>query len=374
MSRTIGIISGNRRSDYLQGIDKQRPLAAVPFGGRYRLLDFALSSMVNSGLRTIGIITPSNYRPILDELGSGKEWQLDRKSGGLFILPGVNWGLAVWDKVFLLKDIAKNFEYLENDFSEYVLLCGCNQIFNIDFNEAIIFHEQNQADVTLIYKTVKKEGGQTLKGTILKMSPEGRVVGLMTGEEAAGAYMELPFFIDMVVISRTLLMEVIRGYEAVEDAGLLEAILENKNMLRVFGFPFKGHFARIESINDFFKGNMDLLNYNIRHELFWGINRVHTKSRDNPPTHYSDNALIRNSLIASGCNIHGVLENCIVSRNVQVAGDTHIKNSIIMRRCNIGQNVILENVILDSYVVIHEGTVLKGQGNTPIVINKRAVI
>lgn len=373
MSKTIGIIAGNRRSDYLQGIDKQRPLAAVPFGGRYRLLDFALSSMVNSGLRTVGIITPSNYRPILDELGSGKEWQLDRKSGGLFILPGVNRGLTPWDKVFLLKDIAKNFEYLENDFSNYVLLCSCNQVFNIDFAEAIAFHEDNQAAVTLIFKAVKKGDALPPNGTFLKLTPEDQFDGFLTGDEVFGANEELPFFIDMVVINRKLLMEIVQGYEAVADAGLKDALLENKSMLRILGFPFKGYLARIESVKDYFESSMDLLKSEVRQELFWGINRVHTKTRDNPPAHYSDQAQVKNSLIASGCNILGALENSIVSRNVQVAEETHIKNSIIMRRCNIGRGVTLENVILDSYVTIHEGTILKGQGLAPIVINKRAV-
>ncbi|OPX83786.1 MAG: Glycogen biosynthesis protein GlgD [Pelotomaculum sp. PtaB.Bin104] len=373
MRKTIGIIAGNRRSNYLHGIDKQRPLAAVPFGGRYRLLDFALSSMVNSGLRTVGIITPSNYRPILDELGSGKEWQLDRKSGGLFILPGVNRGLATWDSVFLLKDIAKNFEYLENDFSDYVLLCGCNQIFNIDFTGAIAFHEENQASVTLIYKAFKKEEKHQFNGTYLKMTPEGQVDGFLTGEEVSGADGELPLFIDMVVINRKLLMEIIQGYEAVADAGLKDALLENMRMLRILGFPFKGYFARIESVKNYFESSMDLLKSEVRQELFWGINRVHTKTRDNPPSHYSDQAQVKNSLIASGCKIQGDLENSIVSRNVQVAEDTHIKNSIIMRRCNIGRGVTLENVILDSYVTINEGTILIGQGQAPIVINKRAV-
>ncbi|MDD4238324.1 MAG: glucose-1-phosphate adenylyltransferase subunit GlgD [Desulfotomaculaceae bacterium] len=374
MNRTIGIIFGNRRSNFLQGIDKNRPLAVVPFGGRYRLLDFALSSMVNSGIRTVGIITPSHYRPILNQLGAGKEWMLDRKSGGLFILPGINQGIAGWESLFLLKDLAKNIEYLENDFSEYVVLCGCNQIFNIDYNEAIVFHELSMADVTFIYKDIEKEGQKSLTGTYLKMLADGKVCGFMTDEEIFELAGLLPVFIDMVIINRKLLMEIVAGYESIENIGLLDVLIENKQVLSIFGFPYKGYFARIESVSDYFQCNMDLLNLDVRKELFWGTNRVYTKIRDNPPTRYSGKTLVRNSLVASGCNIMGVLENSIISRSVQIADNTQIKNSIIMKKCDIGKGVILENVIMDKYVIIKEGTVLKGQEQAPIVVNKSAVV
>lgn len=152
MRNVIGILFGNNGSDILQGLAFQRSTAAVPFGGRYRLLDFALSSMVNSGIRTIGLVTPRHYRSILDHLGAGKEWSLDRKSGGLFILPGAIQGLSGRSGRFALKDLQLNIEYLQKDFSENIIISGCNQVLNMNYQEALDLHEAKQADITLIYK------------------------------------------------------------------------------------------------------------------------------------------------------------------------------------------------------------------------------
>src|SRR5665648_1205250 len=129
MPKAIGIIFANSGSDTLDGLAQNRPVAAVPFGGRYRILDFALSSMVNSGISTIGLVTPHQYRPLLDHLGAGKDWFLERKNGGMFILPGVMHGLAGDNHTFCIKDLQHNLEYLEKDFSDNVVISSGNQIY-----------------------------------------------------------------------------------------------------------------------------------------------------------------------------------------------------------------------------------------------------
>lgn len=222
MKKAIGIISSNHRTDYLQGIIKDRPIAAVPFAGRYRLLDFALSSMVNSGLRTVGIITPFRYRPILDHLGAGKEWSLDRKSGGMFILPGSNNGIQSRNNKFLLKDFLNNIEFLEMDTADYIVVTGCSSVFNIDFTSVLKAHEHNQADITLVYKefTTKET-----EGTYLKIEDDGRVSDL--SDKWPNKNEERKSFIDIFVINRVLLLEILKGYEDVEYRDLMDVIEEN---------------------------------------------------------------------------------------------------------------------------------------------------
>lgn len=380
MMNTIGIIFSNYCTDSLQGIAQDRPFAAVPFGGRYRLLDFTLSSMVNSGLRTVGIITSYRYRPILDHLGAGKEWSLDRKAGGLFILPGSNHGLSGRNIRFALKDLQLNIEFLEKDYADNVILSGCDQVLKINFQNAVKFHEDKQADVTLVYKEFQAFSPESKNRIYLEVSPEGEVRGMFKEEQEgikfAGRHKKemRKCFIDMVIIKRKLLMEIIEGYEFIENMDLLDVVKENLKILRVYAYPFKGYLGRIYSVSSYFKHNMELLDPDIRSELFMGKDKIHTKIKDNPPTRYGSKALVKNCLIASGCRIEGRVEKSIIFRGVQISSGAEITNSIIMQKCVIGKEVVLENVILDKFVRIKDYTVLKGKENSPVVINKRAVV
>ena len=369
MKKAIGIISSNHRTDYLQGIIKDRPIAAVPFAGRYRLLDFALSSMVNSGLRTVGIITPFRYRPILDHLGAGKEWSLDRKSGGMFILPGSNNGIQSRNNKFLLKDFLNNIEFLEMDTADYIVVTGCSSVFNIDFTSVLKAHEHNQADITLVYKefTTKET-----EGTYLKIEDDGRVSDL--SDKWPNKNEERKSFIDIFVINRVLLLEILKGYEDVEYRDLMDVIEENLRVLNVYAHRFEGYLGRVVSIQSYYRCSMEMLNPLIRSELFMGTNRIRTKVKDNPPTKYASKVTVRDSLISSGCYIQGQVNSSILFRGVNVHPGATIKNCIIMQRCDIGKDAVLENVILDKHVKISDKVVLKGMDDSPMVITKRAVI
>ena len=356
MREAIGILYGNSNSDRLQGLAEYRPVAAVPFGGRYRLLDFALSSMVNSGLRTIGLITPFLYRPLLDHLGAGKSWFLDRKAGGLFILPGAIHGLRGNDGKFYIKDLQLNFEFLYKDFAENVIISGCNQVFNLHYGDVLDFHELMKADVTMI-EVGKEHAEQRIRNVIEEEKD---------GENANPG--------NILVIRRRLLMEIIKGYHAIETAELIDVITKNLNSLKVYRYSFAGYMKSINSVQDYFEGNMDLLNLEIRKNLLLGPNRIHTKIIDNPPTRYESHARVRNSLIASGCKIDGEVENSMLSRGVVVEKGVQIKNSIILQKCIIRADAKLEYVILDKSLEVDEGNILKGQENHPLVMPKKRLI
>lgn len=373
MNSAIGIIFGNMNSSILQGLAQDRPIAAVPYGGRYRLLDFALSSMVNSGIRTVGLVTPQQYRPMLDHLGAGKDWSLDRKSGGLFFLPGAIHSLSFHDIRFSLKDIALNMEFLEKDCAKNVIITGSDQVFSMDFRQLLDEHEQTKADITLVYN----QSDQPLEAqdTIyLRLKSDGSITAMGQNKEMAGLAKPWKFFIDIFIIRRELLLQIIEGYRSVENIELIEVIAQLLGPLKIQGYFFGGYVGRIRSVRDYFLSNLALLNEEIRQDLFKSTQPVRTKIRDNPPTKFGKKAQVRNSFISSGCTIEGKVENAILSRGVVIEEGCAIQNCIIMSKCTIGKNSILENLILDKFVEVHECNVLKGQQSKPLVISKKAII
>ncbi len=372
MKKAIGIISSNHKEEFLQGIIKDRPIAAVPFAGRYRLLDFALSSMVNSGLRTVGIITPFHYRPVLDHLGAGKEWSLDRKCGGLFVLPGSNNSLQSKNNKFSLKDFLNNIEFLEFDTSDYVVLTGCSNVFNIDFRSVIESHEKNNADITMVYKDVSQDSDTEIEGLFLNKDNDGKISSITGKWPKKDEQRDL--FVDIFIINRNLFLEILKGYENIEYLDLIDVIEENLKTLKVYGYRFEDYLGRIISIQSYYKCSMEMLNPIVRSQLFMGTNRIHTKIKDNPPTKYASKAAVRDSLVSSGCFIQGEVNSSILFRGVNIHPGAKIKNSIIMQRCDIGKDAVLENVILDKYVKVNNKVVLKGMDGSPMVISKKAVV
>lgn len=369
MSEAIGILFGNNRSEGLKELAIPRPAAAIPFG-RYRLLDFALSSMVNSGIRTIGLISPQDNKTMLAHLGAGKSWFLERKAGGLFILPEAIYGLMDHRGQFNLRDIAINVEFLKRDVIDNVVISNCNQVFNINYREALEFHESNQADITLIYKQLDSPP-QNKKYLGLVMDDHQLVIDLQDPTKLGNIN---PYFINMLIIKRKLLLDFVYEFHALQKIDLLEAIVEKRKNLKIFGFLFEGYVGMINSVQDYFKTNMDILDTDVRGKLLLGLYRIHTKVLDHPPTRHGNQAEVKNSLIASGCLIEGNVENSVISRGVIVEPGAHIKNCIFMSRCRIGAQAVLEHVILDKFVEVHNGSILQGSSQNPMVVPKKAKV
>lgn len=370
MSNAIGIIYANSATDNLQGLASKRPIAAVPFGGRYRILDFALSSMVNSGVRTIGVVTPHHYRPLLDHLGAGKPWFLDRKDGGLFILPGAIHGLSGDNHTFCVKDLQNNIEYLQKDFAENVIISSGEQIFNMNFKNALEFHNDKQADVTLIYKG-DYSGDQTDE-IFLEMDEDQKVSNINKGLEK-GILMQ-PHFVNMLIIRREVLLEIVEKYRSLGCIDLIDIFTSNLEVLKIYGSPTCSLIGTIRTIKDYFDRSMDLLDLDVRGKLWLGTDHIHTKIKDNPPTQYTSHANVSNSLIASGCSISGEVINSIIFRGVIIEQGCKIKNSIILPKCHIHVNAQTDYAILDKSVTVNRENVLKGSSNNPLVVLKSTVI
>lgn len=373
MRDTMGIIYTGDSNVSLQELTLRRSIAALPFGGRYRVIDFNLSNMINSGIINVGIITQNNYHSLMDHLDSGKQWDLDRKSGGLFILPpyvssdNTGWYRGEIDAYH------SNMSYIRRSPQKYVVISGSSMVCNLTYDDAMEFHKDNMADITVIYKQESKATKEELsRHTLIRTDDQNRVYDIEVKPTSPNSD---KISMEMYIIEKRLFEFLVdecvaRGqYDFYKDV-----LIKNKDRLRILGYPYDGYLAKIDSIQSYFKHNMELLNQENSCELFHCAGPIYTKVKDEVPAKYGDYSKAENSLVADGCIIEGNVENCILFRGVKIAKGAVVKNSIIMQETEIQEKVLLENVILDKNVIIRKGKQLVGQQCYPVLIRKGAII
>lgn len=365
MKGIMSIICTNYIDSDIGQLTASRPLASLPFGGRYRLVDFPLSNMKNSGIRTVGIIMPYMYRSLMDHLGGGKEWNQYRKVGGFFYLPGTIYGLKTARSKFLLRDFIANKPFVTRGNGELVVISGSNKIFNIDYSSIARQHEASGADITLVYKKgfIPAESSELF----LNINDFGRVTNI--GHEPSK---NANCFLDAFVINREMLLNYLNWYEALPYLDLMDAITETLSTVKVFACEFHGYAGSINGLKTYMSCNMDLLNEEVRSELFLPERQISTKAQDSAPAKYFPNAKVKNSIISSGCKIDGTVEDCIIFRDVTISKNAVLKNCVIMAHSVISRHVILENVICDKYVKLQPGIKLCGSFDSPITIEKNS--
>ena len=363
MKKMMGLVWTNYTDGDFGLLTEERPIAAIPYGGRYRLVDFPLSNMVNSGIRTVGLITPYLYRSLLDHVGNGKEWALSRKVGGLYFLPGSTYGMRGAGGRFLLRDITNNMAYLERAHEDLVVISACSKIYNIDFTEVAKAHEESGAGITLVYR---KAGGASGKNLDIVIDEKGRVSDIR--RDTAG---EANLFMDAVLIDKSMFIKILGWYAAQSYLDLMDVIAENLAQLSVYGYEFTGYAHSIDNIVDYMDASMELLNPEVIQELFMGDRRISTKIHDAPPVKYGPNASVKNSLVATGTVVKGNIENSIIFRGCQIGEETVIRNSVVLPNCKVDNGVFLENVICDKFVKLSQGVKLHGTVERPLVVTRK---
>ena len=364
MDRVIGLITANYVTDEMGELTEERTIASLPYGGRYRLIDFPLSNMVNSHITTVGLVTPYKYRSIIDHVGAGKEWSLDRKNGGLFVLPGSVFGISSSGSRFLLRDLRRNLVYLMRSPAPYVLITSSNTVCNMDYRKFLSEHLKSGADITLAYN-IAGEANSHITGI---RTDGDRVTGMNHGVEAGDNA-----FLDCFIISRSLLLKVMEWYSAIDYLDVFEVLEDDFDKMDVRTYKFEGYARSIFTVEDYFKYSMELLNMEVSDELFPEDRPIRTKVEDSVPTKYIKGASVRNSLIPSGCTIAGTVENSILFRGVTVAPGAVVRNSIIMQSCVLGEGACVENAIIDKSNVIGAGTVIKGTADAMFIKEKNLI-
>ncbi len=371
--KALGIIFGNMHDGNVAELTKVRSMASLPFGGRYRMIDFALSSLVSASVTKVGVIAKSNYHSLMDHLGSGREWDLARKNEGLSILPPYRASAQETETLYhgRIQALYNALYYIKSSDVKYVVLMDCDHVANIDLNSVLENHEKTNADVTMVcYNAVPNE--DMLKScVVVKPDANGRAKGLMINSFFEGCL----FSMNVFVIDKELLIKMID--DAMSSMLVFferDVLLANIETLNIQCYVHEGFVRRIYSLKSYYDANMDLLNPDNLSSLFVPSRPVLTKVRDEAPVRYGLNARVKNCLVADGCVIEGDVTNCVLFRGANIAAGARINNSIIMQNTVIGESASLESIVTDKDVIVGNGCNLKGHTNYPLYLRKASKV
>ncbi|MEF3306082.1 glucose-1-phosphate adenylyltransferase subunit GlgD [Paenibacillus sp. GYB003] len=365
----MGVINLIHETEQMGPLTSNRCLATVPFGGRYRLIDFVLSSLVSSGVPNVAVFAHTKYRSLMDHLGSGSNWDLHHKKGGLFVLPPAMDHQADFGKGDLYH-FYRHLDYFARNPQEYVVVCRSHMVCNIDFADVLAHHIDRGADVTVVCK--RWPGAQTGLTRKVRVNADGRVLDM---QDHFGRLDSDIVSMDMYVLRKELLIELVETSLAQgRDHLVRHAILHRLDDLVVGAYMHEGTLAVVNTIPAYYRHSMELLRPDVWNELFHRPGPIYTKVKDEPPTRYRRGSEAANSLIANGCEIEGTVYGCILFRGVKVRPGAVISNCIVMQNSVIGANSSLEHCILDKEVEVRPAKGLKGSVDTPFVAVKRNVI
>ena len=368
----LGIIFPNSYDSLVPELVSERLMASIPFASRYRMVDFILSSMVNCGIGNVSIIVRKNYHSLMDHLGSGREWDLTRKNGGLNIVPPFA-GKTV--KVYngRVEALASILDFLRSQKEKYVVMSDANIAVNFDFNAMIDAHVESGADVTVAY-TEEKIPASALaahvenKNLYYTLSMEdGWVKDLMINSKAPGIQ---NFSMNIYIVGREFLIEQIsnayaHGYVFFER----DILAPQLDKLKVKAFRYDGYVAHISDMKSYFDENMKMLKEENVNALF-AASPIYTKIRDDNPTRYISGAKAKNIMAADGCVIEGEVENSILFRGVKIAKGAKVKNCVLMQDTVVEADANIEYIISDKNVTITAGKEVKGTDTFPVYVAK----
>ena len=362
----LGLIFASMHDSYISELTKQRTMGSIPFGGRYRLIDFPLSNMVNSSVSEVGVITKSNYGSLLDHLGSGRDWDLSRKKGGLHLLPPYSQTGGIYKgRLDALNNI---WSFVEHSNAKYVIMSNCDVITTIDFNPVLKQHMETGADITLIYSKGFHDSEKNSCSTILEFSEDNRLKDVLVDPQMSGA---CNIWLEMFIISKDFLKKIVFDAASRNQSSFTREILQGKkDEYNIMGYEHKEFFTRIDSVQNYYLANKMLLDTDKRNALFRKNMPVYTKIGDNGPVKYGLESNIKNSLIADGCVIEGTVENCILFRGVKIGKGTVVKDAVLLQGTKIGRNCSITSVITDKNVEISDEKVLTGSETYPLYIGK----
>ena len=375
-ANALGVIFPNSYDTLVPELVGERLMASIPFASRYRMVDFILSSMVNCGIDNISLIVRKNYHSLMDHLGSGREWDLTRKNGGLNIVPPFAEKTV---KVYngRVEALASILDFLKSQKEKYVVMSDANIAVNFDFKALIEAHIASGADVTVAYAEEEIPAAD-MEAPVLNKAmyytldmEDGRVKNIKINSKEKGVQ---NFSMNIYIMDREMLIDQIstgyvRGYVFFER----DILAPNLDKLNVRGFKFDGYIARICDMKSYFDENMKLLDEDNLNALF-SANPVYTKIRDDNPTRYINGSRAENIMAADGCVIEGEVENSVLFRGVKIGKGAKVKNCVLMQDTVVEEGANLEYIVTDKDVTITAGKEMRGTDSLPVYVAKYQVV
>lgn len=371
MGNVLGLVFANMHDTTLGDMTKNRTMGSVMFGGRYRLIDFPLSNMVNSGISEVGVITKSNYQSLLDHLGSAREWDLARKKGGLYILPPFG---NVESTLYRgrIEALYGAMSFIKHSRAKYVILSDCDVVTNIDYKPIVAAHIESGADITAVAHTGVYSSDDIKTSTVFNVDADKNVTSVLINPDISGT---CTTSLNVFVMSMDFLIETVNDAMARGNVSFERNILQEKcRELKIKIYEYDNYFSKLNSTESYFKSNMALLEPENARKLFVPKRSIYTKVSDNAPVKYDLDSKVSNSLVADGCIIEGEVENSVLFRGVKVGKGAKVKNCILMQGTVVGDNAELNYLITDKNVSICENHILTSSPQYPMYVGKGASV
>ena len=369
-NRVLGVVFANIHEEALDSLTAMRTMGSVPFCSRYRLIDFPLSNMVDSGISKIGVVTNANFQSLMDHVGTGKPWDLSRKNDGLYLLPPFSLKSEnIWEN--RIDAIYGNLNFLQQSNQTYVLMSDCDHILSTDYSELFNAHEESGADITIVGAKSKMPKNIDSVLSFDSVDADGRITEMSLDKDSDGDV----FYSCNVMIMKKYLLEtlVTTAHSKNETSFQRDIIMSNVDKLKIYAYDATESFiGTIDSIQSYYDISMSVLDKDNRKKLF--KHTISTKERDDMPTIYGPESSLKNSLVADGCIIKGEVENCIIFKGVKIGKGAKVKDSILMQDTVVGDNTTINCIIADKNVAIKDNVELSGATTFPICLTKNTRI
>ncbi len=375
MRSVLGIIIAFDSDNDLREITEHRTVGAVQWGGRYRIIDFMLSNMVNSGIYRVGMLMKDKYQSLIDHIGTAKDWDLSRKNSGITLLPPYSYSkksspLITGEYRGKIDALAGAVTFLQKNKADYVVIADGDIVANIPLDEVVEHHVKTGADLTMVCTKKRKDSPFT---TYVELNRKKEAVDIRVGDSNEGKCKHTA--LGIYVMSRQYLIHML------SDCVTHNCIhFEREFLSRVLidgtvnAYLFNEYACKVEDTYDYFHSNMDMLDKDVRDEVFKSARPILTRIKDEAPTYYGDQAVVEDSLVADGCTIEGTVQNSILFRDVKVEKGAELSDCIIMEGGRILSEASLRHVITDRDVIIREGRTMMGHENYLITIGKYATV
>lgn len=365
--KAVGIILAGGSNNRMGALSRKRAIPAMPIGGSFRCIDFALSNMSNSHMQTVAILTQYNSRSLNEHLSSSKWWDFGRKQGGMFLFtPTVTAESNDWYRG-TADAMCQNLDFLKKRHEPYVIISSGDCVYKMDYNDLLDFHIAKKADITIACKDMPADADVSRFG-VVRMNEDSRITDF---EEKPLVAQSNTISAGVYVIRRRQLIEILeKSAEENRFDFVTDVLIRYRNIKRICGYKMKSYWSNIASVEDYYRTNMDFLKSDLRDHFFRQEPKIYSRVDDLPPAKYNAGSQVKNSLISSGCIINSQVENSVLFKKVFVGKNCVIKNSIILNDVYIGDNTHVENCIVESHGTLKANTYYSGENKILIVSEK----